>query len=651
LRIDPELETYRNLMTPPGEFEDGFTWKSVIAAFFVAFLMLPGSIYLFLMAGQGMGAAAQWVTVILFAEVARRSFTQLKRQEIYIILYMAGALIGGGAFGGLIRNQYLVRSEYAQIFQLTFPKWVCPPPDSPAILHRTFLHKDWLPAIGVILITTVLSKLSWFTGGYILFRITSDVEKLPYPLAPVNAMGATALAETGSARESWRWRMFSIGAMIGIVFGAIYIGMPGITNVVFGKPVTILPIPWLDLTQRTASILPATPTGITFDLGALILGMVLPFWSVMGGFAAAVLTLILNPILYKKGFLVSWRPDMDAIATGMANSVDFWLSFTAGIAGAVFVFGIVNIILQLRTSARERHERELRHEKPKAPVNRGDIPIALAALIFIGTTIATILVCKWLVPNFPVKYFIFFGFVYTPLISYVNARLLGLAGQTISIPYLRQATFILSGYKGTAIWFAPIPLANHAGTAQFFREMELIGTRFTSIIKAELLIFPLGLLSSFIFWSAIWKMGPIPSSAYPYAQKIWPFEAFQQLLWVASTTTGGGAKILLEEAIKWKVIAAGFITGIGSMTVMTILGLPILLIYGFVRGLSWWPHFIFVEFIGALIKKYYFMKRFGEEWLKFAPVLMAGFACGMGLISMAVISVVLISKSVIQLPY
>ena len=59
------------------EYEDGFTIKTVIGALFIGFIMLPGAMYMGLVAGQGLGPAAQWVTIVLFAEVARRSFVPL----------------------------------------------------------------------------------------------------------------------------------------------------------------------------------------------------------------------------------------------------------------------------------------------------------------------------------------------------------------------------------------------------------------------------------------------------------------------------------------------------------------------------------------------------------------------------------------------
>ncbi len=131
-------------------------------AFFLGFIMLPGSIYLGLVVGQSMGAAAEWTTIILFTEIARRSYQQLTKQEIYILYYMAASLMGmmggvalsGGPFAGMIWNQFLVRSDAARAFGIAdkIPSWVVPPPDSPALLDRTFIHKDWIcpnhPACG-----------------------------------------------------------------------------------------------------------------------------------------------------------------------------------------------------------------------------------------------------------------------------------------------------------------------------------------------------------------------------------------------------------------------------------------------------------------------------------------------------------------------
>jgi len=47
--------------------------------------------------------------------------------------------------------------------------------------------------------------------------------------------------------------------------------------------------------------------------------------------------------------------------------------------------------------------------------------------------------------------FVFYGFVYTPIVSYISARLEGIIGQTVQIPFVREATFILTGYQGVAM--------------------------------------------------------------------------------------------------------------------------------------------------------------------------------------------------------
>ena len=68
-RIDKELEEFRSVMEVPSRFEEGFNWTSVIGSLFIGLLMVPGAIYMGLLAGQSVGDAARWVTVILFVEV------------------------------------------------------------------------------------------------------------------------------------------------------------------------------------------------------------------------------------------------------------------------------------------------------------------------------------------------------------------------------------------------------------------------------------------------------------------------------------------------------------------------------------------------------------------------------------------------------
>lgn len=657
MREIEELAVYRDLVETPTEYREGFNWKTVLGALFVGFVMMPGSIYLGLVVGQSLGPAAQWTTIILFTEVARRSFQVLSRQEIYVLYYMADGLsstiggvlqLSGGLFAGLIWSQFLRANAPAGLGDQV-PIWVAPPPDSWAIRHRVFLHPDWYPAIAVAIGTSIMSRLAWFSFGYVLFRLVSDGEKLPFPLAPVTAQGATALAESSRKEETWRWRIFSIGTMMGIVFGVIYVAIPTLTSVVLLKPLQILPIPWIDFTQGTERFLPAAATGIGTNLADVLVGLVLPFWMVAGSFAAAVATIIINPIAQVTGHMPTWRPGMETTRTVWAASIDIWLSFGIGTAFAVALLGVWKMWVQWREAARQGVRSGFSLGRP--PAGRGDFNMWAMLGIWFAATVGYVVLCAKLVPRFPIWWVVLYGFIWTPVESYINARMIGLTGQFVAFPMIREATFILSGYKGVDIWFAPIPLANYGAQAQRFREIELTGTRLTSIVKTELLMFPVMLFCSFLFWSYIWKLRPIPSEAYPYAQKYWDFTALNQWLWFSATTEGGHKEIFLRAIKPWLMVA-GLVFGVGAYGLLNLLRLPVLLIYGFIRGLGMIPHFAIPQFIGALIGQLYLRHRFGENnWRQWAPVLYAGFTCGMGLVGMLAIAFTLVSQSISQMPF
>ena len=58
---------------------------------------------------------------------------------------------------------------------------------------------------------------------------------------------------------------------------------------------------------------------------------------------------------------------------------------------------------------------------------------------------------------------------------------------------------------------------------------------------------------------------------------------------------------------------------------------------------------VFPQFLGAMLGRYYFRKRFGHvKWRAYAPILMAGYGCGVGLIGMTTVALKLISSAVKQ---
>lgn len=644
---------------PVQKFEEGFTLKTAIGAIFIALFMLPGGMYLGLVAGQGVGEAAEWVTIVLFAEVARRSYAPLRKQEVYILYYIAASLtvvtnaergLAGGPFSNLIWNAYFVGSSASAPIRDQIPLWATPHAGSPAVMDRQLWHPDWMMPILLLLITDLCGRLSWMGLGYALFRITSDVEKLPFPYAPVAASGATALSEAGT--ESWRWGIFSTGSVIGLIFGFFYIAVPVITGTLFGESFEIFRIPFTDYTQNVQNVLPAAIVGISFSLGNVLVGFVLPYEIVLGAMVSSVICMVVaNPILNHYGLLPNYHPGSDALLTKLTVDMDFWLSIGIGVNIAVAILGIGLVIKAVKDFRRLHHERQFSLAPP--PKGRGDIPIWIAIAAWLFATTILFLLSRWLVPTFPVWILLFFGYLWSPINSYISARMYGITGRGVSFPYIKEASIVASGYSRVDAWYAPIPLADHGVFAQRFREVELTGTKFTSIIKAEALMFPLVMVASFLFWSFFWNSNPLPSSQFPYAQRFWPIQAqMSSVMQQINVPRPNGDVGWFAKAIKPTYIAFGTLGGLAAYYIFAIFKLPLLFFYGFAGGIGLFPANTVPQFAGAWFGKRYMAKRYGEEnWGRYAPVLLAGFSCGTGLISLISIAVALIAKAVAKLPY
>ncbi|MDR3689829.1 MAG: hypothetical protein P4L46_10655 [Fimbriimonas sp.] len=640
------------------DFEEGFTLKTFIGALFIALFMLPGGMYLGLVAGQGVGDAAEWVTIVLFAEVARRSYAPLKKQEIYILFYMAASLtavvnaergLAGGPFSNLIWNAYFVSSAAAKPIASQIPHWAVPGALSHAVMNRELWHPDWWRPIGLLLLTDLCGRLSYLGMGYALFRVTNDIEKLPFPYAPVAASGATALSEAGT--ESWRWGIFSTGTVIGLLFGLLYVGVPVLTGTLFGHSFELLPIPFADYTTNVQNIAPAAIVGLSFSLGNVFLGFVLPYEIVLGSMVASVFAMVLmNPLLYHAGLLPSYRPGSDALTAKISVDMDFWLSIGIGVNMAIACIGIGLVYKTFRDARRFRTERNF---SLAPPPGRGDVPIFVAIACWLSSTTILVVLSHYLVPGFPTWLLIAFGFFWSPLNSYISARMVGLTGRGVSFPYLKEMSVIATGYKRVDVWYAPIPLQDQGGAAQRFREVELTGTKLHSIFKAELVMYPLIFIASFGFWAFFWNSNALPSGQFPYAQKFWPIQAqWQAVLQQINVPHPNGEIGWFAKAIKPAYIAIGTAGGLVLYGLCGVFKIPLMFFYGFAGGLGLFPANTLPQFLGAWAGKRYLAKRYGyENWLRYAPVLLAGFSCGTGLIALASISIALISRAVAKLPY
>ncbi len=685
-RVDKELEEFRNLMTPPSTFEDGFTWPAFLGSLFVAAIMVPGAIYMALVAGSNINEAARWVTMILFIEVARRANKSLKRAEIFTLFYLTAAVMAGAGTHALsphnegifhlLWNQFYAQSNAAQSSGIVeqLPFFVAP--DQEVLAERSFFMWEWAPAILLATFTTIIGKLDNMVLGYGLFRIASDIEKLPFPIAPIGAQGVLALSEeqeeegkggdqledgpgAEKQKQNWRWRVFSIGTVIGLTFGTIYLALPIVTGALVGEPVVILTIPFVDWTQKTSDFLPAVATGLSLDFTFVLMGMVLPFYAIIGSFVGLMITFIANPILYHADILHSWNPSDDTIPTLFKDNVDFYFSFMIGVSLSIAVVGLWQAYRGFRDAWRRKQAiaaGEKSHEPVGVPEGRGDIPGPWIVGVYIITTMAYIGVSAWMlyladgrIHMGVMAVMFFYGFLYTPLISYVTARLEGIAGQVVAIPMVKEAAFILSGYRGVAVWFLPLPFHNYGMQTVSYRRAELTGTSFWSLWKTQIILTPIVLISGLLFANFIWGLAAIPSAQYPYAQKMWELQAENMTVIYSSTL---GSYSMFEQAFRWEYLSVGLALGTIVFSTFTWLGAPTFLVYGVVRGMGQTaPHAVIPELLGALIGRFYFQKRLGLKWRQYIPVVMAGFSCGMGLVGTFSIGFVFLMKSVFKLPF
>jgi hypothetical protein len=253
--------------------------------------------------------------------------------------------------------------------------------------------------------------------------------------------------------------------------------------------------------------------------------------------------------------------------------------------------------------------------------------------------------------SFPIWLLVFYGLIWSPINSYVSARMIGLTGTGVTFPYLKEVSIMKSGYQYVDIWYAPIQLNDFGSMAQKFREVELTGTKFISIAKVEALMICILVPASFVFWAFFWHTSQIPSSQHPFASKFWPIRATFQALFNTINRKDGSIP-WVKEAISYPRIGGGLAAGLLLFGLFKAFNLPILMYYGFIGGTGAYPHDVIPTFIGAWLGKNYFSKRFGiDNWRMYTPVLLAGFSCGVGLIAMAAISLALIAKSVNYLPF
>ncbi|MCJ8329893.1 MAG: peptide transporter [Lentisphaeria bacterium] len=665
---DKELNEYRDIMKIPEveNFQDGFNWKTVAGALFLGLMVNPATDYMTLFIGgdPAIAGAMKWVLIIFFAEIAKRSFSELTTQELYTLHFMAGAAMAD-PFSGFLFKQFVAQSEYVQGIGLAaeLPSWAFPNKEAIAVAGKTFFAKCWIPIIGLTMFHMVVNRIDNYGLGYVLFRLVSDVERLPFPFAPVSAAGIVALSTDRGNEEPWRWRCFSIGGAMGMAWGLLYVVVPVVTEAFLAKRVEIIPLIFLDFTPQVGKFLPAFPVNIVFDFSAFLSGMIVPFWSIIGGFIGVCMTAVANPILQANGYLPSWKPEDSFIDVTYSNTIDFYMSFGIGLTFAVTFSQLALLLSSLIKNIRKPKGKVIQHEKSfaqrwregwqilkKGSEARGDFSIHAAVGIYVVSVLTWVGLGMYLVAGaYPWMMMLAYALIVNPLISYATAKLEGICGQAVNLPYVNEIIILLSGYKGADIWFAPKPTANVGPETVGFKVLELTGTKISSQIKTLALSLPIVIVASLLTSEMLWRMADVPSSAYPYTEKMWDLQLKQWCL-VKTSTLEGGSQFL--EAWHWEYAGAGLGIGLALFTILNSLGLPIMLVFGAVWGLAQGsPGSIFLQMAGGFVGRFWFKRKFKDMWLRYMTVILAGFGCGMGLTSMIGMSLAVMKKMLQTTPW
>lgn len=636
--------------------EEGLTRYSLIAIIYAAVVLQPASIYLGMTAGIGIGAG--YVSVLLFAELARIFGRPLKRAEVFIIYSMAGMAVGSNYFMSMPWNAYIRTSPISRSFYIggktvaeLIPVWMAPPAGSEAIVRRLILHPDWIPNLALWPITSyIIVAIMDIMLGFLCTQLYVETEKLPFPIQQVEASVINILSE----REPRRMRVFSIASIIGMAYGFVLYGLPIITEAIMGIRFSVIPWLWADFTSGIERFLPGATFGISTDLTSFLTGWIIPFNVVVCMFIGTIaLNLVGNHLLVRFDVLkvgVDWFPNMGISGVMLRSQMKFWASVFVGLSIAAAIVPLLRSRGYLTSTFRSLSK--LSETSRRA----GYLPLKVILIGFLTASSASILIFLALVsPEFRANYWWFpivLGPAWTFLITLVAARSIGLTGYNLfastgygysaSPAYLKEGILLAIPYNGLDGWATPLAISQGgASWCANFKVCQLTGTKPISFIKAWFLTIGISFVTSLIYMQMFWSLAPIPSASYPYLSYQWPITLMFWNLWVTKSIT----------MFNPLVIVFSFIAGALIDIIPAFLKLPFSII-GFIVGASTPIPGIVSMFIGAIVGNYLMRVRLGEEWWKnYRYLFLAGVYLGEAIIVGIAATIMLIIKAAWILPF
>jgi hypothetical protein len=246
----------------------------------------------------------------------------------------------------------------------------------------------------------------------------------------------------------------------------------------------------------------------------------------------------------------------------------------------------------------------------------------------------------YLIPEFPVWFFLLINMGWSFLYALITARAVGVA-YPISIPYVREMLIMSVGVPGYTQWFVPIetnPVAD--GWTQWFKICDLTDTDPISFVKTTLLVFPFALGMAFFYVNVFWRLAPIPSLIYPGTVTTWPIQNTFQLLFIT------GSREIFQPL--WLVY--GFIGMSLIYAVLEVVHLGSLAI-GLAAGAAIAPPITITMLISASFGRVLAWIMGEEWWQRNRGVMAAGLILGEGTTLVISVAIALVLKAMWILPY
>lgn len=616
------------------------TWRSFSGIVYAAVILMPAFLWLYFTTGALTSWAAMYTTALLFSELARRG-RPLTKQETFILMYGSSVAVGESFLIVMyLYSAYFVSSPIAAQFGLTaaIPQWVVPPPGSPALMQRTFFNPAWILPLTIGIIGGLLGKGVAISLGFLTRHLYVEVEKLPFPMQQVEAQVCLTMAE----KESKKIRILTLSAIGAMAYAIILYAIPTISYAVRGMSFMPIPYPWLDLTYWVGSLLPGASFGIATDITVIAMGLILPFNVVVSMFIGAFsFYFVGNALLYHMGYFSEWWVPGLGLGTIWGESIlRFWAS------------PLIGFILPAALLPLVRHPKNLAKtfadllKMPKASTERGNISLKIIIIIFLLSTLGSVLAVWVLVPGFRIWVWalILLSVGWTFIYTLASARAIGITGMGFLTPYstslyTKEAVYISSGYSKPDIWFAPLVVSSDGSYwCALFKVAQLTDTRPMDYVKAYIPAFILAWVMGLVYVSAFWKIAPIPSKLFPCWG--WPVQASIQSLFITRNVSLFKPALLVGAAVLSAII----------FIVIEVAHLPLSII-----GLALGPTVAIPiptsYLIGAIAAKF-IQRRMGEKWFQTnRSVIVAGLFTGVGFTIAISAAIALIARSMWASPY